>query len=275
MLEVPESYSIAKQLNTTIKGKTITKATANYSPHKFAWYNGDPSDYNDLLKNKTITGCINYSGMVEIQAEDTAIVFNDGIIFRYLEEGAKLPQKHQLLLNFDDNTKLVCSLQMYGGLCAFKRGTYDNEYYVAAKEKISPLSDEFTLSYFKSLIDENTIKKSAKAFFATEQRIPGLGNGVLQDILFNARINPKTKINVLNDDEIETLFNSVKSTLKEMAQSGGRDTEKDIFGNACGYKTKMSKLTYKEPCPVCGSEIIKQAYMGGSVYFCPSCQKEK
>lgn|GEM_PF-2077218 len=30
-----------------------------------------------------------------------------------------------------------------------------------------------------------------KAFLATEQRIPGLGNGVLQDILWTARIHPK------------------------------------------------------------------------------------
>jgi len=275
MLELPESYTIAKQLNSTIKGKRITKAIANHSPHKLAWYNGDPNDYNSLLSNKTITDCVNHAGMVEVQVEDAAIAFSDGVNIRYFEAGEKLPQKHQLHLAFDDDTSLVCSLQMYGGLCAFKQGTYDNMFYSAAKNKVSPLSDEFTLDYFLSKIDENTAKKSAKAFLATEQRIPGLGNGALQDILFNARINPRIKINALSDDEIEIMFNSVKRTLKDMADAGGRDTEKDIYGNAGGYKTKMSKLTYKDPCLVCGGEIIKKAYMGGSVYFCPSCQREK
>jgi len=25
-------------------------------------------------------------------------------------------------------------------------------------------------------------------------------------------------------------------------------------------------------CPVCGAAIVRQAYLGGNVYFCPVCQ---
>lgn len=42
---------------------------------------------------------------------------------------------------------------------------------------------------------------------------------------------------------------------------------------ASGYKTKLSKNTVDKPCPVCGNIIKKEAYMGGSIYFCPTCQK--
>ncbi|MFO7935831.1 MAG: zinc finger domain-containing protein [Bacteroidales bacterium] len=28
----------------------------------------------------------------------------------------------------------------------------------------------------------------------------------------------------------------------------------------------------KELCPNCGDAIVKEAYMGGAVYFCPVCQ---
>jgi formamidopyrimidine-DNA glycosylase len=42
---------------------------------------------------------------------------------------------------------------------------------------------------------------SAKAFLATEQRIPGLGNGVLQDILFTAGIHPKRKMAAISEEE--------------------------------------------------------------------------
>jgi formamidopyrimidine-DNA glycosylase len=115
---------------------------------------------------------------------------------------------------------------------------------------------------------------SAKAFLATKQRIPGLGNGVLQDILFNAGIHPKTKIETLSDEKINDLYESVKSTLSEMTKKGSRDTEKDLFGNYGGYTTKLSKKTMGTPCPVCGSSIVRQAYLGGNVYFCPICQKE-
>ena len=77
----------------------------------------------------------------------------------------------------------------------------------------------------------------------------------------------------LADDNREALFNSVKSTLQEMTLLGGRDTEKDLFGDPGGYKTRASQNTAGTDCPVCGGTIIKQPYMGGSIYFCEGCQK--
>ena len=29
---------------------------------------------------------------------------------------------------------------------------------------------------------------------------------------------------------------------------------------------------HEQPCPACGGSIIREAYMGGNVYFCPNCQ---
>ena len=59
-----------------------------------------------------------------------------------------------------------------------------------------------------------------------------------------------------------------------MVMQGGRDVEKDLFGCTGGYKTKLSQKTYKEPCLICGGDIIKKAYMGGSIYYCEGCQVE-
>ncbi len=274
MIELPESISLAKQLNETVRGKMIANVVANASPHKFAWLAGDSSVYNALLKGKTVGEAHGVGGKLEIEAEDARIVFAEGINVRYFAAGETLPGKHQLLIEFADGSSLVCSVQMYGGLWAFKEGTFDNEYYLVAKQKPSPLSDVFDWNAFKDLATENA-KKSAKAFLATEQRIPGLGNGVLQDILFNARVNPKTKIGVLTEAELKTLFNNVKTTLRQMADQNGRDTETDLFGNPGGYRTLMSKNGLTKPCPGCGGSIVKAAYMGGSVYYCPSCQAER
>ena len=115
-------------------------------------------------------------------------------------------------------------------------------------------------------------KLSVKAFVATKQRIPGLGNGVLQDILFHARIHPKRKMDTLTVEEYEKLYGAVKDTLLAMTVKGGRDTEKDLFGCNGGYKTILSSKTKELPCPVCGGQIKKEAYLGGSVYYCPVCQ---
>jgi formamidopyrimidine-DNA glycosylase len=58
-----------------------------------------------------------------------------------------------------------------------------------------------------------------------------------------------------------------------MTQKGGRNTEKSLYGGYGGYETKLSKNTLDKPCPICGSKIIKESYMGGSIYFCEGCQK--
>ncbi|MCX6259347.1 MAG: endonuclease VIII, partial [Bacteroidia bacterium] len=50
-------------------------------------------------------------------------------------------------------------------------------------------------------------------------------------------------------------------------------TEKDFFGNNVGYKTILSKNRVRHPCPKCGDLIMKESYLGGAVYYCPTCQK--
>ena len=108
---------------------------------------------------------------------------------------------------------------------------------------------------------------------ATGQRIPGLGNGVLQDILFNAKMHPKRKAGTLSSADQQVLFDSAKDTLSEMTAKGGRDTENDLFGKPGAYKTKLSKNRAGQLCPVCRTLIEKEAYMGGSIYYCVGCQK--
>lgn len=274
MMEIPEAAVIAHQLNETVKGKKITKVVAEFSPHKLTWYHGDPKAYPDMLGGKTITEAYPLGGTLEIRAEDAYIALSEGANLTFLPPGLPSPQKHQLLLRFDDDSLLFVSVQMYGGILCFRMDEETNPYYLGAKSKPSPLLDAFDRAYFDAILASGGGKKlSAKALLATEQRVPGLGNGVLQDILYNAKIHPRRDTASLNAQEVDALFASVKDTLEEMADKGGRDTERDLFGVQGGYITKCSKLTVGKPCGICGGSIVKAAFLGGSIYFCPSCQK--
>ncbi|MDK9711061.1 endonuclease VIII [Acidaminobacter sp.] len=274
MLEIPEAYVIAVQLENQVCGREVASVTMNSAPHKFAFYTDDPLKYRAILQGAKFETATAYGGMVELVAHDLKLVFSDGVNLRFHESSDPRPQKHQLLIEFTDGTALSGSVQMYGGLWCFKEGTFENEYRTAALEKPSPLTPAFDPTYFQSLIELDSVQKlSTKAFLATEQRIPGLGNGVLQDVLWTAHIHPKRKIQTLNLNEREVLFQSIKLLLSEMAAKGGRDTEKDLFGHSGGYYTHLSKLHASDGCPVCGGGITKEAYMGGSIYYCPTCQK--
>jgi formamidopyrimidine-DNA glycosylase len=273
VIELPEAAVLAKQINETVVGKKIKNVIAAQTPHKLAWYLGDPQEYRSLLTGKVISGATSYGGQVEITAGKAKVLFSDGVNLRYYNKSEKLPDKHQLLLEFDDGSSLVGWVQMYGGLSAFLEGKNDNKYYLIAQEKPSPLSGDFGQDYFKSLFNQSTAKLSLKAFLATEQRIPGLGNGVLQDILFKAKMHPKRRAGTLSTTDQQVLFDSIKNTLSEMTAKGGRDTENDLFGKPGTYKTKLSKNTVGQPCPICRTLIKKEAYMGGSIYYCAACQK--
>ena len=274
MIEIPEGIHLANQMNQQLKNKKITHVVANATPHRFAWYEGDPAEYGAKFSGRTITGARSYGGKLHLDMSDEAeFLFTDGIAFHYLEPQDKLPKKHQLCIEFEDGSHLVGSVRMYGGIQGYV-GPYENGYDKVAYIKPSPLTNEFTLVYFASLRPAPGRKKlSVKGFLATEQRIPGLGNGVLQDILFDAGIAPKRELTTLSDDELETLWHSVRRILAVMTEQGGRDVETDLYGQPGGYQTLMSKNTYAYPCPRCGGPITRESYLGGSIYYCAHCQR--
>ncbi|MDD5289210.1 MAG: hypothetical protein PHY28_08895 [Dehalococcoidales bacterium] len=273
MLEIPEAINVAGQINKTVSGKKITGVVAAHSPHKLAWFYGDPAKYASILTSREIGKANACGGMVEIKAGNANILFGDGAAAKFHDTNAPRPPKHQLLIEFEDLSAISFAVQMYGGIGSFLDGELDNTYYKMAKEKLSPLSPAFDKGYFSQMVSAPEVQKlSLKALLATEQRIPGLGNGVLQDILFNAKMHPKKKVSTLSEKDKEVLFNSLKTTLSEMVRQGGRDTEMDLFGHPGGYKTLLCKNTVNKPCPVCGTIIKKEAYMGGTIYFCENCQ---
>lgn len=235
-----------------------------------------PEEYKHMLLGKTITSVDVHGGTVRIRAEDVVMIISTPI--RFHREGEKLPQKHQFYVEFEDSTSITCTIQMWGCMFCFNENDPQGipENYVINNNNPSPLEDKFNEDYFKVLISKEKLSSlSAKAFLATEQRITGIGNGVTQDILWNAKIHPKRKMSTLSEDELKEMYKSLKSTLANMMLQGGRDTEKDLFGNIGGYRTVLSKKTVDKPCPICDAAIKKESYLGGSIYYCSGCQELK
>lgn len=272
MIELPESQTLASQMNNTLRGKKVTRIQAGLSPHKFFFTRDGGKDYDALLRGKTLGETLPLGIYTETLAGDVAFLCGEGLNLRYIAPGEAPPQKLQLLIDLEDGSMLAGTVSMYGAAWVYPTGTFTNPYYLVAKEKPSPLTAAFDEGYFDAIVREAKPTLSAKGLLATEQRIPGLGNGTAQDILFLSGIHPKAKVSSLDDKKLAKLYKTLKETLVEMTRLGGRDTEKDLFGQPGGYKTLLSAKTWKNPCPVCGGEIQKQNFLGGSIYFCPTCQ---
>ena len=273
MLEIPESKTVSLQANDILTGKRIVRVYQATSPHKFTFFNGDPAKYHPLLAGRQVFSARGHGMFVDICCDhDIFITVGDGVNMRYCASREALPPKYQLAIEFDNGGCVVFTVAMYGAIYAYS-GMLDNKYHRGSLASISPLDDAFSEQLFEDIFKNVTKDISMKALLATEQRIPGLGNGVLQDILFNSGIHPKRKKSSLTDFEKEELFYSLKTTLRCMTDRGGRDTEKDFLGKNGRYKTILSKNTLNNPCPNCGGKIIKEAYLGGAVYYCQNCQK--
>ena len=276
MIEAPEARYLCEQLTETVVGKRISDVFIQFSPHKFAWFNGNSDEFAEWLVDKRINSAQSQGGMVEITIEDKVLVLTDGVNLRYLTPGTKLPAKHQLLIAFEDESCLIASVRMYGGLMCYDKNAATgmlSEYYRTAKSKPQVMSDAFSKEYFLGLInDESAQKKSAKAFLATEQTVPGLGNGVLQDILYHAHIHPKKKIAALTDKEKENLFYQVKETMNDIYRQGGRNTESDLFGENGKYTACLSKDTAGKALSPLRRNHCQGELSWRSIYYCRGCQ---
>ena len=275
MIEIPEVLTIAGQMNNELKGKTIESAIHGDSPHKFAFYNLSQEEYEEILQGKTVREVKGDGHWIftSLEPEHVLLLGAMGGKILFHRDEKTLPEKHQLLLHFEDDTYLTVSIQGWGFIQIVKKSEIDDHPH-AGKRGISPLNDEFTFGHFKELFEEADGRgtKSIKKFMISEPGISGVGNGYLQDILFWARIHPKRRVVDIADDEKQALYDAIRETLKEAVNLGGRDTERDFYNNPGGYKRVLDSRTKDKPCPVCGTPIEKIQYLGGASYFCPSCQ---
>jgi formamidopyrimidine-DNA glycosylase len=196
----------------------------------------------------------------------------------YHEPGAKLPKNYHLGWDFEDGAALTFAMQMWGGVKLLDHSEFGEKPY--DETGVEPLSQAFTLEKFNEMLDEYPEKtsKGIKGFlvatgYAVPNHIAGLGNAIVQDILFLAGLSPKRKILEITPDEREKLHEAINSTIAEAIKLGGRYDEVDHFGNQGGYVRLMDSKTKDTPCIQCGTDIKKISYLGGACYLCPACQQ--
>jgi len=275
MLELPEAVTLTRQINETLAGKTIASAMANTSPHKFAFYQGDPETYPEKLRNQTIGEASARGSLIAtaIGTERVLLLGDGGLRILYHEKEKTLPKKHQLLLRFDDDTYLTVSVSGWGAVWLMTHAEQAAHRY-AGYEGVSPISAEFTEAYLDRLFAAVPPgdKRSIKYFIVSDPKIWGVANGYLQDILFRAQLHPRRRVVGLADEDRSRLYGAVRTTVTKAIAANGRVTERDLFNQRGGYTPLLYTKTKGTPCTVCGTPIEKISYLGGSCYLCPTCQ---
>jgi formamidopyrimidine-DNA glycosylase len=276
MFELPEYLTLAKQMNETLKGKIIKKGQLGNSPHKFVWYNRDRDEFERLTKGKRV-GKTNVKGrwlFIPLEPGFVLLLGECGGKIIFHAAGSKIPKKYHLYITFEDESFLTATTQMWGAMELYEQGEeLDREY--VKDMRLTPVESEFTFDYFCSLMDGlvDKGKRSAKSLLTQDQIIPGLGNAIAQDILFQARLHPRHPIGGLDKPQKRLLYDTIVETVHKVTENGGRYDEYDLYNQPGGYVRIMDKNALGRPCPECGGKVEKIQYLGGACYLCPNCQE--
>jgi formamidopyrimidine-DNA glycosylase len=276
MFELPEFVTLARQMNDTLKGKTIQRGQLGNSPHKFVWYNRSHDEFGRLTKGKAVGEARARGKWLFLPLEPGYVLLlgECGGRMLYHPPGSKVPEKVHLHITFEDGSFLTATTQMWGAMELYEKGEEQNREYVKGM-KTTPIEPEFTFEYFCALIDDlrEGKKRSTKALLTQDQIIPGLGNAIAQDILFRARLDPRHAIADLSTGRRRALYHAIVETVGEVIEKGGRYDEYDLYNHRGKYIRLMDKNAVGRPCPECGGEIEKIQYLGGACYLCPNCQE--
>ena len=278
MIEFPEAITIARQINATLKGKTIAVGNRGNAPHKFAFCSSrSPEEDAALFEGKTFGDATTNGPLIlaALEPEHVLVLGGGGEHIVYHPSSATLPKKYQLYLQFTDDTYLTVTVQGWGSTMLLHQTELPNHFELKEKfNKPSPLSDAFSESYFLELFQslDPDSASSVKYFLISKPGVWGIGNGCLQDILWRAKIHPRRRAVGLSESERRRLYATIRSTLQEMVDGGGRDGDFDLYDHPGGYQRVLHSKVVGQPCPACGAPIEKAAYLGGAIYYCPSCQ---
>jgi formamidopyrimidine-DNA glycosylase len=176
------------------------------------------------------------------------------------------PAHDRLRLDFTDGRHLAFVNQRKFG----KLHLIDDPDDFIAEDNLGPdaLDKSVTPKKFRELLQGR--RGEIKAALMDQSLLAGIGNIYSDEILFQARLHPKARVEQLTGRQIGTLHRVMRRVLRTAIRKGaGSDV---LFQRA----PRSYLLRHRESgarCPRCGS-IVRTIKAGGrTAYFCPKCQR--
>ncbi len=141
-----------------------------------------------------------------------------------------------------------------------------------------PLEKEFTAPLLFMMLQRHT--RALKPLLLDQSFIAGLGNIYVDEALWEAKLHPLTRANMVSKDEAKLLYEGICKVLKRGIDSqgttlgSGKTNYYRLDGSKGSHQTKL--LVFRRsglPCFRCGTLIARQKVAERSTHFCPVCQK--
>ncbi len=145
--------------------------------------------------------------------------------------------------------------------------------FLAARLGLEPFDEGFTAEHLRALARGRTTP--IKALLLDQRRVAGVGNIYADEALFRARIHPRRMAGRLTPVQCAGLREAVIAALSAGIEARGATI--DDFRHVDGVRGSFQDqfLVHRregEPCPACGTTVLKMVVAGRGTYVCESCQ---
>jgi formamidopyrimidine-DNA glycosylase len=265
MPELPEIYTISQQMQKSLPGKII----AGIEILQPKCLNVEPEVFTAALSGGRINQVTYHGKWVFVQTTQGWLLLCLGMGGEILLVTREtLPEKRRVIFDFDDQSCLAVNFWWFG---------YTHYTDQLANHKMTaclgPNAIDLDAAGLRSLLQGR--RGTLKTFLLDQDRIAGIGNFYIHDILFQARLHPLRPIQSLSESEISALHAAIQDRLGTSIRKGGFSYEQNLYGQKGSFGLEDLIIAYKEnkPCPVCGTAIQKIKTGSTSGFICPECQK--
>jgi len=173
-----------------------------------------------------------------------------------------VPGKHDHLVLFQKGAALVFSDPRLFGRILFQKGRCDPDWWTNRPPDL--LSPDFT----KAALAVFLLRRKAapiKAVLLMQERFPGLGNWMADEILWQARLHPSTPGGKVAD--VARLWKTIRSVCRDALRVIGANWADPPDDWLFNHRWRDGGT-----CPRCGLELLRQDIGGRTTCWCTRCQ---
>lgn len=261
MPELPDVEVFRRHIHATSLGQ---KVAAVHAPSPELLRDVSPQALGRALKGRALTNTRRHGKFMAAIAEGGGcLVLHYGMTGfpRYFKRGDKEPGHVRLRLDFENGASLAYDCSRKLGQVLWERN-FNN---LVRRKGLGP--DALRLDYegFHDLMKGR--KGSVKTALMRQEVMAGVGNVYSDEILFQARMHPKTPLPHLDDSALrklhETMHTVLQTAIDKGAQPDALSPDWLLYAKSQG----------REHCPVCAGSIEKLNVGGRNAHYCPACQK--
>lgn len=120
-------------------------------------------------------------------------------------------------------------------------------------------------------------RRPIKILLLDQQVVAGIGNLYASEILHRARIHPQAVAAQLRPAELQRLHEATEAILLKAIEYEGSTLSDGTYRNALNHDGSYQNehTVYDragQPCPICGTEIIRIVQAQRSTFYCERCQ---